>query len=72
MAELRLYAGREDIENYEPVLRDVLHLFGAAIITPLERTMGNYLKSTGGIYRNDLREEWELEEVSKLLSHNNR
>ena len=27
--------------------------------------------STGGIYRNELREEWELEAVAKLLSHNN-
>ena len=33
--------------------------------------MGRYLKSTGGIYRNELREEWELEAVAKLLSHNN-
>jgi hypothetical protein len=49
LAELRLYAGREDLENYEPVLREVLHLFGAAIFTSLERTMGNYLKSTGGV-----------------------
>ncbi len=23
LAELRLYAGREDLENYEPVLREV-------------------------------------------------
>ncbi len=52
LAELRLYEGREDLENYEPVLRGVLHLFGAAIITSLERTMGNYLQSTGGVYRN--------------------
>ena len=36
----------------------------------LEST-GNYLKSTGGIYRNELRAEWELDEVAKLLSHNN-
>jgi hypothetical protein len=71
LAELRLYEGREDLENYEPVLREVLHLFGAAIITSLERTMGNCLKSTGDAYRNELREEWELQEVSKLLSHNN-
>jgi hypothetical protein len=33
--------------------------------------MGNYLKSTRGIYRNELRAEWEMEEVAKLLSHNN-
>jgi hypothetical protein len=29
------------------------------------------LRSTGGIYRNELRAEWELEAVAKLLSHNN-
>jgi hypothetical protein len=33
--------------------------------------MGKYLKNTGGIYRNELRDEWELEAVAKLLSHNN-
>ncbi len=33
--------------------------------------MGKYLESTGGIYRNSIREEWELEKVSKLLAHNN-
>ena len=71
LAELRLYEGREDIEAYEPVLRKLLHLFGTAILTSLERTMGNYLKSTGGIYRNELSEEWERNEVAKLLSHNN-
>jgi hypothetical protein len=53
------------------VLREILCLFGQAIKTSLERTMGKYLQSTGGVYRNDLREEWELENVSKLLSHNN-
>ena len=53
------------------MLREVLHLFGNAILKSLERTMGRYLKSTGGIYRNELREEWELEAIGKLLSHNN-
>jgi hypothetical protein len=33
--------------------------------------MGKYLQSTGGIYRNDVREDWELAKVSKLLAHNN-
>ncbi len=33
--------------------------------------MGKYLQSTGGIYRNKAREEWELEHVSQLLAHNN-
>jgi hypothetical protein len=36
-----------------------------------ERTMGKYLQSTGGIYRNEARAEWELEKVCQLLSHNN-
>ena len=71
LAELRLYEGREDLDNYEPVLREVLKLFGVAILKSLERTMGKYLKNTGGIYRNELRDEWELEAVAKLLSHNN-
>jgi hypothetical protein len=69
--ELRGLEGRTDLENYEPVLREVLTLFGKAIVMSLERTMGNYLKSAGGIYRNELRAEWELDEVAKLLSHNN-
>ncbi len=71
LEELRQYEGRDDVDNYKTVLREVLHLFGNANLKPLERTMGKYLKSTGGIYRNELREEWELEAVTKLLSHNN-
>ncbi len=53
------------------MLRDVLKLFGTAIHTSLERTMGKYLQSTGGIYRNELRTEWELDEVTQLLPHKN-
>jgi hypothetical protein len=33
--------------------------------------MGKYLRSTGGIYRNELRSDWELQQVAQLLSHNN-
>jgi hypothetical protein len=71
LSELRQYSTREDLVIYEPVLREVLCLFGQAIKTSLQRTMGKYLESTGGVYRNELREEWELEKVSQLLSHNN-
>ncbi len=71
LGELRQYETREDITAYEPIFKEILSLFGQAIKTSLERTMGKYLQSTGGIYRNDLREEWELEKVSKLLAHNN-
>ena len=71
LAELRQFETREDITTYEPVLREILALFGQAIHTSLERTMGKYLQSTGGIYRNEVREEWELKHVLQLLAHNN-
>ena len=67
LAELRQYTTREDIDTYEPVLREGLRLFGQAIRISLERTMGNYLKSTDGVFRNELWEEWELEKVSQLM-----
>ena len=67
LTELREYTQREDIENYEPVLREVLVLFGTAIQTSLERTMGKYLRSTGGIYRNELRSDWELQQVGSAI-----
>ena len=54
LAELRQFETREDITTYEPVLREILALFGQAIHTSLERTMGKYLQSTGGIYRNEV------------------
>ena len=46
-------------------------MFGIAIHTSLERTMGKYLKATDGVFRNELRDEWQLEKVSKLLCTNN-
>jgi hypothetical protein len=54
LAELRQYETREDKANYEVVLHEVLSLFGQAIHTSLERTMGKYLQSMGGIYRNEV------------------
>jgi hypothetical protein len=71
LAELREYETREDMANYEAGLCEVLSLFGQAIHTSLERTMGKYLQSTGGIYRNEARAKWELDKVCQLLSHNN-
>jgi hypothetical protein len=70
-AELRLYELKPDLEVYKTIFQEVLHLFGTAIHTSLERTMGKYLKATDGIYRNDLRPDWQLTKVSKLLCTNN-
>ena len=33
--------------------------------------MGKYLKATDGVFRNDLRDDWELQKVSQLLCTNN-
>ena len=56
---------------YQPILLDVLRLFGLAIHTSLERILGKYLKATDGIFRNDLRSDWEVSGVGKLLRTNN-
>ena len=71
MAELRQYEQKEDRDVYEPILLEVITLFGIAINTSLERTMGKYLKATDGVFRNELREDWQLEKVSQLLCTNN-
>ena len=70
-AELKQYQNREDKHVYEPIMLEVLSLFGLAIHTSLERTLGKYLKATDGVFRNDLRSDWELSKVSKLLCTNN-
>jgi hypothetical protein len=69
--ELRAYLTKDDVSVYEPILNEVLNLFGIAIHTSLERTMGKYLKATDGGFRNDLRDDWELQKVSQLLCTNN-
>jgi hypothetical protein len=69
--ELKQYEKRPDLDIYLPILVDVPQLWGIAIHTSLECTLGKYLKSTDGIFRNDLREDWELDKVGKLLCTNN-
>ena len=69
--ELRAFETKSDVEMYKPILIEVLNLFGTAIHTSLERTMGKYLKATDGIFRNELRPDWQLEKVSLLLCTNN-
>ncbi len=70
-AELKQYQKREDKNVYEPIMLEVLSLFGLAIHTSLERTLGKYSKATDGVFRNDLRSDWELSKVGKLLCTNN-
>ena len=70
-AELKQFENRADRSVYQPILLDVLRLFGLAIHTSLERTLGKYLKATDGIFRNDLRSDWEVSGVGKLLCTNN-
>jgi hypothetical protein len=70
-AELKVYQKRSDKTIYEPILLEVLSLFGLAIHMSLVRTLGKYLKATDGVFRNDLRSDWELSQVGKLLCTNN-
>ncbi len=49
LSELRQYSSREDLDIYEPVLREVLCLFGQAIKTSFIRT--NYGEIPGKYWR---------------------
>ena len=71
LTELRRFETREDQDIYRPILIETLNLFGLAIHTSLERTLGHYLKATDGMFRNELRDDWQLEKVSALLCTNN-
>jgi hypothetical protein len=42
--ELRAYTTRVDCLRYEQELKTQIGLFGKAVVTSLERTMGHYLK----------------------------
>ena len=68
---LRAYQNREDIAVYEPILRDVLKLFGEAIHESLMRTMGDYLEATNGHLRNSTKTEWETAVASRMVCTNN-
>ena len=71
LARLRTYNQRTDSETYCTILTEVLRLFGEGIIASLEYTMGMYLSQTDGRLSNDKREDWELEAVKGMMSHNN-
>jgi hypothetical protein len=66
LAELRQFQTRADLEVYRPILIVVMNSFGVAITN-----YGQLLKSTDGIYRNELRDDRQLEKVSALLCTNN-
>ncbi len=68
---MKRYEQRADLDFYRPILLEVLHLYGLAIHRSLERTLGKYLKSTDGVFRNEFRDDWELSKVAKLLCTNN-
>jgi hypothetical protein len=71
LTSLRTYTEREDSERYIDILREVFRLFGEGIIASLEYTMHDYLAQTNGALSNKEKDEWELEAVKGMLSHNN-
>jgi hypothetical protein len=52
---LTVFRGRGDVDKYISILQDLPKLFGAGILSSLRYTMGDYLKSTEGTLRNELR-----------------
>ena len=71
LMRLRTYLNRGDSETYGKILNEVFGLFGRGIIASLEFTMKDYLKQTDGKLSNGKREQWELDAVKGMLSHNN-
>ena len=71
VAELSAYNNKADIDVYLPIFKQILGLFGEAVHSSLQYTMGKYLAATNGDLRNDLRPEWQLDKVCKLLCTNN-
>ena len=71
LAKLRTYNAREDREAYCTILHQVFQLFGEGVIASLEHTMGKYLNQTDGQFSNDKMEDWEIEAVKGMMSHNN-
>jgi hypothetical protein len=68
---VKYLTARSDSESYCTILRQVFRLFGEGIIASLEHTMGKYLKQTDGSLSNDKREDWEIQAVQGMMSHNN-
>ena len=68
---LRQHMAREDVEQYNIILKHVLRLFGDAIKESLTRTMGEYLEATGGRLRNATKTEWEKDVASRMICTNN-
>lgn len=71
LARMRTYETRVDSLTYRTILLAVFRLFGEGIVASLEYTLGNYLSQTNGALCNANREEWEVEAVQGMMSHNN-
>lgn len=71
VGRLRIPHDRKDAVPYRRVLLSIMKLFGKAIHESLHRTMGNYLEATEGKYAESNLSDWEKEQASGLLCHNN-
>ncbi len=68
---LQVYLTREDVDSYVIVLKKVLSLFGEAVNESLTRTLGKFLKATGGMQANCHKTEWEKDIASRMVCTNN-
>jgi hypothetical protein len=71
LARLKSYETRVDSTTYRTILLTVFRLFGEGIVASLKYTMGKYLSQTNGALCNANREDWEIEAVQGMMSHNN-
>lgn len=68
---LRQFYEREDRIQYEPVLRELLSLFGDAIQESFARNIADYLEATNGRLANSKLSEPDKKRKAELLCHNN-
>ena len=68
---LRGFYNRHDRVEYEPILRELMALFGEAIQTAFVRNMSERLESTGGEFANSKLSERDKAKKKELICHNN-
>ena len=61
----------EDWDEYEPLLRECLTMFGKGIIESLTRTCSDFLTETDGDFAPDKVEDWMKAVAVHCLAHNN-